>query len=80
MTPNLVILTTRRGPYCNLFFFQFPVPLPRVQCRPLCVWAAGDWGAAHVFLGQDDHSVHYEIKGGFTLAEKSDDIFDIWHH
>ena len=39
----------------------------------------GQWprGAAHVLLGRDDHSAHYEIKGGFTLAEKSDDIFDI---
>ena len=27
--------------------FQFPLPLPPVQCRPLCVCvrAAGDWGS-----------------------------------
>ena len=37
VTPDLVILTTRRGPFCNLFSFQFPVPLPRVQYRPICV-------------------------------------------
>ena len=31
----------------QIIFFQFPLPLPPVQCRPLCVCvrAAGDWGS-----------------------------------
>ena len=67
-----------------IIFFQFPLPLPPVQCRPLCVCvrAAGDWGSGlgelnMYYWDEMTHSAHDEIKGGFSLAEKSDDIFDI---
>ena len=42
-------------------------------------WWLGQWprGAAHILLGRDDHFAHHEIKGEFTLAEQSDDIFYI---
>ena len=85
VTPNLVILTTRRGPICIVICSISSSP-SQVQCRPLSVHvrlrAAGDWGSGlwelHVYYWDEmTHSPHYEIRSGFALADKTDDILDI---
>ena len=83
VTPNFVILTTRRCPICYLFNFQFPL---LVQCRPLSFHVrlrpAGDWGSGllelHVYYWDEmTDSLHNEIGSGLALGDKSEDILDI---